>query len=119
MFHINGISFDELTSDPVSPIDGECWYNSTEGLLKIQLNGETKQLQTISFKVDVVTISNPATKTYALSFVPLADAETVSQNGLVLTKGVSDDYTITGNSLTFDNSVNLAVGDKIRVQYHY
>lgn len=36
---VNGVLFDELTSDPGSPIEGQVWFNTTEHLFKIYRNG--------------------------------------------------------------------------------
>jgi hypothetical protein len=39
-----GIIFDELSSDPVSPVEGQTWFNTTEHRLKIYRNGSTETL---------------------------------------------------------------------------
>jgi hypothetical protein len=34
----------ELTSDPVAPVDGEIWYNTTADALRCRINGVTYDL---------------------------------------------------------------------------
>ena len=38
---VETIRLDQLTSDPVSPADGEVWYNSTTNKFNVQLSGST------------------------------------------------------------------------------
>lgn len=41
---VNGIVFDELTSDPGTPVEGQVWYNTTDNRLKVYRNGSTEIL---------------------------------------------------------------------------
>lgn len=43
--------------------------------------------------------------------------DVVSWNGVVLTKGSSRDYTISGTTVTFDSGMDLRVGDLIAIRY--
>jgi hypothetical protein len=38
---VNGILYDELTTDPTSPAEGQTWFNTTSHLFKIYRNGAT------------------------------------------------------------------------------
>lgn len=38
------IQFDLLSSDPGAPVDGDVWYNQTEGTHKVRSGGTTKRL---------------------------------------------------------------------------
>jgi hypothetical protein len=49
---INGIVYDELTSDPGSPVEGEAWYNTTDKMLRLYTSGETREA--------VVTFGTPS-----------------------------------------------------------
>lgn len=54
---------------------------------------------------------------FTLSEVPLFVF--VFLNGLKLREGVSDDYTITGSTITFNDDIIPEVGDDIEVVYWY
>lgn len=38
---VESLQFDELSADPSSPVDGQAWYNTTTGELKVRANGAT------------------------------------------------------------------------------
>jgi len=44
---IDGIVFDELTSDPASPSEGEAWYNSSEKKAKVYASGSVRELVSV------------------------------------------------------------------------
>jgi len=68
---------------------------------------------------DLFTVVNPLAKTITLSHVPITDSEIVTLNGLLLRPGLSNDYTVSGNQVTFTTGVTLTVGDEILVVYSY
>ena len=35
----DGIYFDEVTTDPLTPTEGEMWYNNTDGQYKVTTEG--------------------------------------------------------------------------------
>jgi hypothetical protein len=35
-----------VTADPASPVNGQCWYNSTSHELKVYKNGSTRTITT-------------------------------------------------------------------------
>jgi len=53
-----------------------------------------------------------------LGFTPIQFSETVIVNGLVMTEGASYDYTISGNTITFNGGVLTQTGH-ILVNYSY
>jgi len=52
---INGIIYDELSSDPGAPAEGESWYNTTVDKLKVFANGT---LQTVAWDSDLTSHEN-------------------------------------------------------------
>jgi len=61
---ILAIEFDELTSDPGSPVEGQIWYNVTEKKLKLYRNGSTDTLvDNVTFTVHSTSTANPHTTT--------------------------------------------------------
>lgn len=42
MLQVESIIFDVLSSDPVSPVEGQMWYNSTEKVVKTYQGGSTQ-----------------------------------------------------------------------------
>ncbi len=71
----------------------------------------------ITFEQDTKTASGPSDKTIALSFTPITDSETVIHNGVALLKGASNDYTISGDTITLEAAVIVTAGDEILVLY--
>jgi hypothetical protein len=57
---VNGIQFDELTSDPGSPAEGQSWFNSTDKKLKYYRNGAIDTLVDLTtFNAHANSTSNP------------------------------------------------------------
>jgi hypothetical protein len=57
---VDSIIFDELASDPVGPIEGQFWYNTTEKRLKVYRNGAVEILiDKDEFDAHVNSTSNP------------------------------------------------------------
>lgn len=68
---------------------------------------------------DQFVVTNPVDHIFTLSQVPIPNAEVVIWNGIVLTKGAGNDYTIFTNAITLTAGVNLTIGDQITVVYAY
>jgi hypothetical protein len=61
---IDGLLFDELTSDPGSPAEGQMWYNSTSKLYKIYRNGATTSFtDAVTFAAHAGSTANPHSTT--------------------------------------------------------
>lgn len=54
---VDGILFDELSSDPGSPAEGQMWYNTTDHIYKIYRNGA------VNYFTDYATFSAHSTNT--------------------------------------------------------
>jgi hypothetical protein len=71
----------------------------------------------ITYTQDQFIVTNPADHNFTLSNVPMTDSTIVMMNGLVLTKGLSNDYTISGSTITLVVGITLTVGDQITILY--
>ena len=94
------------------------------GVTAIDFGGETVVTITGggsgSFDKTLITVTNVISdKIINLSNTPLSDSETVAWNGLVLRPGVSNDYTITGSTVTLNAGVDLTIGDELLVVYAF
>lgn len=56
---------------------------------------------------------------FTLSQTPLTNSQIVFFNGIGLSYGISEDYTLSGTTLTLNAGVVLSVGDKILAVYAY
>lgn len=65
------------------------------------------------------TVVNPLDKTFSLANTPISNSEIVSWNGLLLKPGGSNDYTISGSTVTLNSGVSLTVGDELLIVYAY
>jgi hypothetical protein len=75
---------------------------------------------TATYAQDLVTVSNVITdKIITLSNTPVMNSENVIWNGLVLRKGLTNDYTILGMTVTLNSDIILTIGDEIMVSYAY
>lgn len=73
-----------------------------------------------SFDKTLVTVSNIITdKIINLANTPVANSEFVAWNGLLLRPGASNDYTITGSTVTLNAGITLTIGDEILVVYAF
>ena len=73
-----------------------------------------------AFAKDLVTVANVVSdKTINLANTPISNSEIVAWNGLLLRPGASNDYTITGSTVTLNASVTLTIGDEILVVYAF
>jgi hypothetical protein len=65
-------------------------------------------------------VSNATTKDYSLNHLPINNSTVrVLLNGLEGIQGVTEDYTVSGQTVTFSTNVVLTVGDTITVLYTY
>ena len=61
---VNVLLFDELTSDPSGPVEGQMWFNTTDHLFKIYRNGVTTSFtDKVAFDAHANSTSNPHTTT--------------------------------------------------------
>jgi hypothetical protein len=61
---VDGVLFDELTSDPGTPVEGQMWYNSTTFLWKVYRNGVTTSFtDKAAFDAHATNTSNPHSTT--------------------------------------------------------
>lgn len=63
---------------------------------------------------DEFDIQSNADDTHTLSRTPTSGSEKVFLNGLVLDR---NDYSVSGKTLTLDQSVTLTAGDRLSVEY--
>lgn len=66
-----------------------------------------------------ISIVNASVYSYGLAHAPIQNTVDVSLNGLVLSAGVTEDYTITGATITFNALLTLTVGDVVHVKYKH
>ena len=63
------IKLDPLSADPVSPAEGEVWYNTTDGFLKIRNSGTTQVIEDLKNNLAASTnpgVSDDSTAGYAV-----------------------------------------------------
>ena len=68
--------------------------------------------------VDIFYIDISFTGTLTLTHTPMHNTERVVFEGVILTPGTSEDYTLTGKIISF-NRTDFIVSDKITVFYNY
>lgn len=71
----------------------------------------------VSYARTLKVVINPLDKIISLSFTPVSNSEVVSWNGLELRPGLSNDYTISGSTVTLNGEVNLTIGDELQVVF--
>jgi len=67
--------------------------------------------------VNEIFTSNGTQRVYTLSNTPLNGSIIITLEGMALSIGGSNDYTVSGTTLTIDNSVDLESGMKIDINY--
>jgi hypothetical protein len=72
-----------------------------------------------TFAKDLFTVTVPANHVFTLTTTPTANSELVIWNGIHLKPGASNDYTISGTTVTLSASITLTVGDDILVAYAF
>ena len=109
---------------------------SLSGLSDVQLSplldGQTLQYDSIlgkwknatlntagNHKKEFLVVTNPAVHIITLLHSVITDSEIVSWNGVVLVPGITEDYTVSGNTITLSASINLNIDDQIMVTYSY
>lgn len=70
-----------------------------------------------AFYKDFFVITNPLNHILSLSHVPFLNSEAILWNGLGLSFGISNDYTISGNLIILNAGMVLTVGDQFEVSY--
>ena len=72
----------------------------------------------VNYQQDLFDIVSP-TNVFTLTHVPVVNSQVVAWNGLVLAQGVSEDYVLSGTTLTLNGGITTSNGDKILVTYAY
>lgn len=72
-----------------------------------------------SFAQDAFVVAVPANKNFVLSNTPTSNSQIVTWNGVVLTEGAGNDYTVSGSTVTLSASIVLTIGDQILVAYAF
>lgn len=67
---LSNVRLQVLAADPATPADGQAWYNSTQGLLKLRLGGATVSLG----RLDQITVPGAALNMNAQRVTNQADA---------------------------------------------
>jgi len=115
----NGLNIESLKTSTPNPTNylNVCVDTDT-GLLYANSIGVTTPTKiSDSFDVDATIISN--------NYIDLSQNidtsmhEFVFLNGVLLEEGSSNDYTYSGNRITFTSNVNLTLSDRIVVKYYY
>lgn len=72
-----------------------------------------------AFRQDVVYAASDGQSNFTLSATPITNSEIVARNGQILTKGVGEDYTISGAVITLaaDVASTIKAGEKISAHY--
>ena len=73
----------------------------------------------VNYQQDVFTVTVPATHIFTLSQTPITNSQLVLWNGIGLARGASEDYMLSGVTVTLDAGIELTVGDKILIIYAY
>lgn len=106
---ILNVRFQVLAVDPANPADGQAWYNSTQGLLKVRVNGVTISLG----RLDQITPPGAALNMNAQRITALADATggtdaTTLQQVQALVAAVS-------SGMAWKDSARVAVSSNVNV----
>jgi hypothetical protein len=70
-----------------------------------------------NYLTEIITIQEEGIHFVEVTYPIKVGSETVKWNGMVLTRGQENDYTINGNIITFNQDIELLPGDKIEVTY--
>lgn len=63
-FQVIGVIYDSRTADPGTPVEGQTWFNSTEGRLKVFQSASTKVISTkAELDAHIADIANPHSAT--------------------------------------------------------
>ncbi len=110
-------TFLDLTDTPVE-------YGTSAGFLTvvnsagdaIEFKDKNEILPPVEYYNQIFT-SDGSTKEFALTEDPIDESVIITLEGMALSIGGSNDYTISGSTLTLDASVDLEVGMKIDITY--
>ena len=67
--------------------------------------------------VDAFVVTSPSNKVYSLGNITIDDLAEVHLNGVIEEQDVA--YTVSGSTVTLDNSLVITTGDKIDVWYNH
>ena len=70
-----------------------------------------------AYKTDKFVVPAIPSNTFTLTFTPLADSMIVLLNGMGLTEGASNDFTLSGKDVTIVSAHELRVGDIVTAIY--
>ena len=90
-------------------------YNSSAGKWQNTTAGSIIATSAIVRETPTGAI-NGSNTVFTLANVPIPGTEMVYYNGLLQDSGAGNDYTISGNVITFN--IPLQIGDKVRVSYN-
>jgi len=110
-------TFLDLTDTPVE-------YGTSAGFLTvvnsagtaIEFKDKNELFPPVEYYNQIFT-SDGSTRIYNLTADPIDESVIVTLEGMALSIGASNDYTISGSTLTLDNSVSLESGMKIDITY--
>jgi len=110
-------TFLDLTDTPVE-------YGTSAGFITvvntagtgIEFKDKNELLPPVEYYNEIFT-SDGTTRIYSLQASPEVESVIVTLEGMALSQGGSNDYTVSGSTLTIDNSVVLESGMKIDVNY--
>lgn len=71
----------------------------------------------VGFTDEEFAIVDVSIKTYVLQSVPITNSAIICLNGLRLRAGASNDYSVSGATVTLTNNPILTVGDLLTVNY--
>ena len=116
-----------LTSNPVSPTNGDMYYNSVENVAKIYQNGTWEALAIsggiTSYFVNKLTLSSLdiANKFVTLTSSPTSSSDTILNVVGGITQEYSVDFTVSGAILSWSGlglESILAEGDRLIIQFN-
>jgi hypothetical protein len=88
----------------------------SKGRITFASNGSTSG---VNYQQDLFTVVVPSNHIFTLSQTPIANSQLVMWNGLGLAKGASEDYMLSGVTVTLNVGINLTAGDNILIIYAY
>lgn len=108
-----------LSADGNNPLVGEVELVSGSNVTLSQI-GATIVINSSgigTFYKDFFIITVPSNHLLVLSNIPLLNSQIVAWNGLLLSLGINNDYTISGSTINLNSGINLVIGDQFEVTY--
>jgi hypothetical protein len=121
------LSLPVSASDPLSPNNGDMYYNSVDNVAKIYQNGAWEIVSvsggSASYFVNKVTLNatDITNKFVTLTDIPTSPSDTILDIVGGITQDHSVDFTVTGNQLSWNGlglDGILADGDKLIIQFN-